>query len=131
MIGARLRPARAMLGASRKIRRPRMAKMNVRALAGAVIGATAVAGALALIDNNTGSTASEPTAKGQEQCYGVAKAGENGCAAANGSHSCGGLAKIDFSGQEWKLVEAGTCTQMGGQLQAFERPTPASDETKG
>src|SRR6185436_16429472 len=98
-----------------------MAKLNARALAGAVIGAAAVAGALALVERNTASSpASATSEKGKEQCYGVAKAGENGCASANGTHTCGGLAKVDFSGQEWKLVEAGTCVQMGGKLEAFD-----------
>src|SRR3954468_18032814 len=39
--------------------------------------------------------------KGKEKCYGIAKAGENGCAAANGSHACGGLSRVSYSGQEW------------------------------
>ncbi|MSO72156.1 MAG: DUF2282 domain-containing protein [Rhodospirillaceae bacterium] len=34
----------------------------------------------------------------REYCYGIAKAGENSCAATNGSHSCAGQAKANFSG---------------------------------
>jgi uncharacterized membrane protein len=56
---------------------------------------------------------------GREECFGIAKAGENDCAAANGAHTCGGMAKTDFSGQEFKNVDAGTCEKMGGKLQAF------------
>ncbi len=108
-----------------------MAKFNARALAGAVIGAVVVAGALTLIDRD-GPSMSATSEKGKEQCYGVAKAGENGCAAANGAHSCSGLATVDNSGQEWKLVEVGSCVKMGGKLEAFENATtPASDEVKG
>ena len=108
-----------------------MVKFNAKALAGGVIGAVVVAAALALVDRNA-PPSSATAEKGKEQCYGVAKAGENGCAAANGAHSCSGLATRDNSGQEWKLVEVGTCVNMGGQLKAFENATvPASDETQG
>lgn len=70
-------------------------------------------------------------AKDQEQCYGVAKAGENACAAAG--HGCAGMAASDYSGQEWKMVAKGTCEKMGGKLAAFDgtgKPASASDEKK-
>ncbi len=92
-------------------------------IATAVIGAAVVAGAVTMSMVKTPSMETE--APGKEQCYGVAKAGENGCASANGSHTCGGLATIDKSGQEWMLVETGTCLKMGGQMEAFEDPKPA------
>lgn len=57
---------------------------------------------------------------GKEECFGVAKAGENDCAAANGTHTCGGLAKVDYSGFEFRNVDAGTCVKMGGKLEAFD-----------
>jgi uncharacterized membrane protein len=64
--------------------------------------------------------------KGKEKCYGIAKAGENGCAASNGVHSCSGLSRVNYSGQEWKLVGAGTCEKLGGKREAFsEAPKPA------
>ena len=47
-----------------------------------------------------------------EKCYGIAKAGQNDCAA-NG-HSCAGQAKVDNDPAEWKKVEAGTCEELGG-----------------
>ena len=53
-----------------------------------------------------------------------------GCAAANGTHSCGGLSKISYSGQEWKLVPAGTCEKMGGKLEPFEGPSPLDPTQK-
>jgi len=58
-------------------------------------------------------------AEKKEKCFGIAKAGENSCAAANGSHSCSGQAKVDFDGGEWKLVDEGTCVKLGGKTQPF------------
>ncbi|MBL8644103.1 MAG: DUF2282 domain-containing protein [Rhodospirillaceae bacterium] len=59
-----------------------------------------------------------------EKCYGIAKAGENSCAAANGAHGCAGQAKADYDGQEFKDVAAGTCEQMNGQKTAFTGKNP-------
>ncbi|MCY4744313.1 DUF2282 domain-containing protein [Pelomonas sp. UHG3] len=52
----------------------------------------------------------------KEKCYGVAKAGQNDCASANGSHSCAGQAKMDNDPNEWKYVAKGTCEKSGGKL---------------
>ena len=38
----------------------------------------------------------------KEKCYGIAKAGQNDCATANGSHSCAGQGKTDKNADEWK-----------------------------
>ena len=43
-----------------------------------------------------------------EKCYGVAKAGENDCAAGPGT-SCAGTSTRDNQGNAWKLVPKGTC----------------------
>jgi uncharacterized membrane protein len=51
---------------------------------------------------------------GKEKCYGIAKAGKNDCASANGSHSCAGQTKADNDGNDWKYVAKGTCDKMGG-----------------
>ena len=56
----------------------------------------------------------------EEKCYGVAKAGQNGCANAAAGHSCAGRSTKDYSGLDWKLVPAGTCVTMGGQPKSFE-----------
>jgi uncharacterized membrane protein len=48
----------------------------------------------------------------QEQCYGIAKKGENDCANAAGTHSCSGGAKVDYDGGEWKAVKKGTCEKV-------------------
>ena len=56
---------------------------------------------------------------GQEKCFGVAKAGQNDCASATGTHACAGLgAKTDNSPNEFKYVAAGTCESMGGSMKA-------------
>jgi uncharacterized membrane protein len=54
----------------------------------------------------------------KEKCFGVAKAGANDCASANGSHSCAGQAKKDNEPTEWKYVAKGSCEKMGGKLAA-------------
>ena len=47
----------------------------------------------------------------KERCYGVAKAGQNDCAAGPGT-SCAGTSKVDYQGNAWKYVPKGTCTTM-------------------
>ena len=47
----------------------------------------------------------------QEKCFGVAKAGQNDCAAGPGT-SCAGTSKVDYQGNAWKLVAKGTCTSI-------------------
>jgi uncharacterized membrane protein len=44
----------------------------------------------------------------KEKCFGIAKAGENGCAAGPGT-TCAGSSTIDYQGNAWTLVDAGTC----------------------
>jgi uncharacterized membrane protein len=43
-----------------------------------------------------------------EKCYGVALAGHNDCKAGAGT-TCAGTSKVDYQGNAWKLVKAGTC----------------------
>lgn len=64
------------------------------------------------------SMAAPAVAADKEKCYGVAEAGKNDCASADGSHSCAGHAKTDNDPNEWKYVEAGKCEEMGGGLTA-------------
>ena len=54
----------------------------------------------------------------QDKCFGIAKAGQNDCATANGSHSCAGQAKKDMDANEWKYVAKGSCEKLGGKLVA-------------
>lgn len=54
----------------------------------------------------------------KEKCFGIAKAGQNDCASANGSHSCAGQAKADKDPNEWKYVAKGSCEKEGGSTKA-------------
>lgn len=64
-----------------------------------------------------------------EKCFGVAKAGENDCAAGKGT-SCAGTSKLDYQGNSWKLVPKGTCLTMElpdgrkGGFEALDRDLP-------
>lgn len=50
-------------------------------------------------------------AQDMEKCFGVALAGQNDCAAGPGT-TCAGTSKVDYQGNAWKLVPAGTCVTM-------------------
>lgn len=65
-----------------------------------------------------GLSTSQAAEEQKEQCFGVAKAGQNDCATASGSHSCAGQAKKDMDPTEWKYVAKGTCVKLGGKLAA-------------
>ncbi len=71
---------------------------------------SALAGLLAL------AATGPSVAADNEKCYGVAKAGENDCASATGTHTCHAKAKADNLPEEWKYVPRGTCESMGGKL---------------
>ena len=47
----------------------------------------------------------------QEKCYGVSLQGENNCAAGPGT-TCAGTSTLDYQGNAWSLVAAGTCETM-------------------
>jgi len=89
--------------------------LTVVALAGAVTAAMASFAVPA-------SAAEGATVK----CYGVSLKGQNDCAA--GAHSCAGTSTVDYDGQSFKLVPAGTCTDIEtplgpGSLEPIQRPT--------
>jgi len=67
-----------------------------------------IAATIALAVLAAGSANAAEKAK-TEKCYGVALAGKNDCAAGAGT-SCAGTSKVDYQGNSWKLVKAGTCT---------------------
>ena len=92
----------------------------------------AVAGALAtaLAAHASSAVADTP----MEKCFGVALAGQNDCAAGAGT-TCAGTSKVDYQGNEFKLVPQGTCltlqlpkmmdgTARLGGLQALDRDLP-------
>jgi uncharacterized membrane protein len=76
-----------------------------------------IAAALITVCAATAGTASAASSD-KEKCFGVAKAGQNDCAATNGSHSCAGQSKADMDAGDWKYVAKGTCEKAGGKLAA-------------
>ncbi len=91
--------------------------------------ASAVAAALGA------TSATTATAAAKEKCYGVSLAGENDCAAGPGT-TCAGSSTVDYQGNAWTLVDAGTCadielpkmadgTPRKGSLEELSRDMPA------
>ncbi len=86
--------------------------------------ASAVATALA------GTVATSAHAAENEKCYGVSLAGQNDCAAGEGT-SCAGTSTVDYQGNAWTLVPEGTCMTMdlpdgrNGALEPLDRDLPA------
>ena len=94
-----------------------------------IIAASAVATAI------SGLATAAAAAEGDVKCYGVSLAGENDCAAGPGT-TCAGTSTVDYQGNAWTLVPAGTCetmelpamadgTERMGSLEALERDLPA------
>jgi uncharacterized membrane protein len=97
------------------------------------IRSLAVLGAFATVLSGMAGIASAET--GKEKCFGVALAGQNDCAAGKGT-TCAGTSKVDFQGNAWKLVPAGSCLTMElpkmddgvarmGSMEALERDLEA------
>jgi uncharacterized membrane protein len=78
-------------------------------LMSAAVGSLLALGTLGL----SATALAEDAAK--EKYYGIAKAGENSCAA-NG-HGCQGQAKTDNDPAEWKHVDKGQCETLGGSTE--------------
>ena len=85
--------------------------MSIRSSVSSVLLTGAVTAALA------SAAAAAPLSKAEvkaalsahkEKCYGVALRGQNDCAAGPGT-SCQGTSTVDFQGNSWKFVQAGTC----------------------
>jgi uncharacterized membrane protein len=76
----------------------------------------AVAGLLAL--GFAATVSAQPVApdSSKDKCYGVAKAGQNDCAA--GKHACAGQSTVDNDPLSWKYVAKGTCEKIGGSMKA-------------
>ena len=89
----------------------------------------AVAAALSMIGAATGASAEAPMMSKEqmmkkqqmtaasvksgkmEMCYGIALAGHNDCKAGPGT-TCAGTSKVNYQGNAFKLVKAGTCTSI-------------------
>jgi len=96
--------------------------------------ALAAAGALAAALTATLSVPAHAQAK--EKCFGVSLAGKNDCAAGPGT-TCAGTSTVDYQGNAWTLVDAGTCAEIElpamadgsdrmGSLEALDRDLPQS-----
>jgi uncharacterized membrane protein len=71
-----------------------------------VLTGTMIAGAMAAALASFGAVGSASAA--DVKCYGVALAGQNGCAAGAGT-TCAGTSKVNYQGNAWTLVEAASC----------------------
>jgi len=77
-----------------------------------------------------GHFATPAAAQASEKCFGVSLAGANDCAAGPGT-TCAGTSKVDYQGNAWTLVPAGSCvtTELPdgrmGALAALDRDLPA------
>jgi len=71
----------------------------------ATLTALAATAVVAQDRSNTGQRAA------QERCFGVSMAGKNDCAAGPGT-SCAGSSRVDYQGNAWRYVPAGTCTSI-------------------
>ena len=81
------------------------------------------------------SLATQAAAEGDEKCFGVSLAGANDCAAGEGT-TCAGTSEVDYQGNAWTLVPAGTCAEIEvpaaadgtarmGSLEELDRDLPA------
>ncbi|WAP67056.1 BufA1 family periplasmic bufferin-type metallophore [Jiella pelagia] len=97
--------------------------MDRRTFSLALAGSLAAAAAVSSI---VPAAAAEDTVK----CYGVALAGQNDCAAGAGT-TCAGTSTVDYQGNSWKAVPAGTCETMElpgermGSMEPLERDLPS------
>jgi uncharacterized membrane protein len=99
--------------------------MNKTTALPALALAGALAAALAALAEPAAAEEAAPTAD-KEKCFGVSLAGKNDCAAGPGT-TCAGTSKVDYQGNAWRLVPAGTCATIEtphgpGSLEPIERP---------
>ncbi|BFM10915.1 hypothetical protein R50072_10680 [Simiduia litorea] len=57
-----------------------------------------------------------------EKCAGIAKAGNNDCAALDGKHGCAAMASDDASLNEWVYVPQGSCEKIVGGVVVAVKP---------
>lgn len=88
----------------------------------------AVIGAVAAVLSTQYAAPAE--AAGKEKCYGISLAGQNDCKAGAGT-TCAGSSTVDYQGDAWTMVPAGTCADMElpegrmGSLEVLDRDLPA------
>jgi len=92
---------------------------------------TLLAGAVAVSTLGLAGTANA-LPEGSEKCYGVVKAGQNGCGSADKAHGCAGQATVDASGVEWVAVPTGTCDKLAnGSTTPVFAADAATDAVEG
>lgn len=82
--------------------------MNARNIATVAVSLSALVAGVALAQS---SQMPEKKTTAVEKCYGVSKAGQNDCKAGAGT-TCAGTSKVDYQGDAWKNVPAGTCVSI-------------------
>ena len=82
--------------------------MNTHPFAITALTLSALVAGAALAQDNKADMKDKPA---MEKCFGVAMAGKNDCAAGPGT-TCAGTAKVDYQGNAWKNVPAGTCASI-------------------
>lgn len=82
-------------------------------LAAAAAALSMVAGATAASAQSMsgGQSMMKPIPTGMDRCYGVALAGHNDCKAGAGT-TCAGTSKVNYQGNAFKVVKAGTCAKI-------------------
>lgn len=81
------------------------------------ITAAALAMALGAAFATVSTTAAAAEMGGKEKCYGVALKGKNDCKAGAGT-TCAGTSKVDYQGNAWSMVPAGTCERTESKTSA-------------
>ena len=93
----------------------------------AAAAALALALGAALSVTSVAASAADGMSTQKEHCFGVALKGKNDCKAGAGT-TCAGTSRIDYHGNSFKVVPAGTCEKTAsptsptgyGQLSAFK-----------
>lgn len=92
-------------------------------LAGAAMLAACGSGGNSSPQPQDGASGKTTEVAAREKCFGIAMAGKNDCAAGPGT-SCAGTSTVDYQGNAWKYVDAGSCESMGGSLVERAGNTP-------
>ncbi|MEM7776426.1 MAG: DUF2282 domain-containing protein [Pseudomonadota bacterium] len=96
-----------------------------------IAAAAIVASAVAAV--SSGAATTDAQAAKMEKCFGISLAGKNDCAAGPGT-TCAGTSKVDYQGNAWTLVPAGSCETLAwdkvlpggrkGSLKELKRDVP-------
>ena len=85
--------------------------MTTRSLTLGALAFAALASGAAMAKSDSMNKSGDMAKPAMEKCYGVSMAGKNDCAAGPGT-TCAGTSKVDYQGNAWKFVPAGTCASI-------------------